>query len=90
MLDIKAQDVTLIANGSIGEQPADNDTTMMKIGKALEVASINYDNSTFSVTSATDGAWLFGPLGENLRMTGADLAGVRCRCWREFTGNRQL
>ena len=76
VLDVKAQDVTLIANGSIGEQPADNDTTMMKIGKALEVASINYDNSTFSVTSATDGAWLFGPLGENLRMTGADLAGV--------------
>ena len=76
VLDVKAQDVTLIANGSIGEQPLDNDTTMMKIGKALEVASISYDNSTFNVTSATDGAWLFGPLGENLRMTGADLAGV--------------
>ena len=75
VLDIKAQDVTLIANGSIGEQPLDNDTTMTKIGKALEVASINYDNSTFTVTSINDGAWLFGPLGQNLRMTGADLAG---------------
>ena len=74
-MDIKGQDVALTAVNSIGIAPVAGDNTSTKIGKALDVASVNYDNSTFTVTSANDGAWLFGPLGQNLRMTGADLAG---------------
>ena len=75
IMDIKGDNVTLIANGSIGERPADGDTIAVSKGKALDVASVNYDNSSFVVTSATDGAWLYGPLGQSLRMTGADLQG---------------
>ena len=75
IMDIKGQDVALTAVNSIGIAPVTGDNTSAKIGKALDVASVNYDNSTFTVTSANDGAWLFGPLGQNLRMTGADLAG---------------
>ena len=75
IMDIKGQDVALTAVNSIGIAPVAGDNTSAKIGKALDVASVNYDNSTFTVTSANDGAWLFGPLGQNLRMTGADLAG---------------
>ncbi|MGC6517441.1 MAG: hypothetical protein ACON49_05385 [Candidatus Puniceispirillaceae bacterium] len=75
IMDIKGDNVTLTANGSIGIQPAAGDSIAVSKGKALDVASVNYDNSTFVVTSATDGAWLYGPLGQSLRMTGATLEG---------------
>ena len=75
IMDIKGDNVTLTANGSIGLQPAIGDNISASKGKALDVASVNYDNSTFVVTSATDGAWLYGPLGQSLRMTGATLEG---------------
>ena len=74
-MDIKGDNVTLTANGSIGLRPDISDSIAMKKGKALDVASVNYDNSSFVVTSATDGAWLYGPLGQSLRMTGATLEG---------------
>ena len=75
IMDIKGDNVTLTANGSIGLQPGLSDSISVKKGKALDVASVNYDNSSFVVTSATDGAWLYGPLGQSLRMTGATLEG---------------
>mgnify|MGYP000291077933 CR=1 FL=1 len=75
IMDIKGDNVTLTANGSIGLRPADGDSISVSKGKALDVASVNYDNSSFVVTSATDGAWLYGPLGQSLRMTGATLEG---------------
>ena len=74
-MDIKGDNVTLTANGSIGLRPDSSDSIAVKKGKALDVASVNYDNSSFVVTSATDGAWLYGPLGQSLRMTGATLEG---------------
>ena len=75
IMDIKGDNVTLTANGSIGLRPDSSDSIAVKKGKALDVASVNYDNSSFVVTSATDGAWLYGPLGQSLRMTGATLEG---------------
>ena len=62
IMDIKGDNVTLTANGSIGLRPDSSDSIAVKKGKALDVASVNYDNSSFVVTSATDGAWLYGPL----------------------------
>ncbi len=73
IMDVKGDVVRLIAQNAIGTQYADNDTIISKKQKALDVASVNYDNSTFSVTSASGGAWLYGPLGQNIRMTNADL-----------------
>ena len=75
IMDIKGDNVTLTANGSIGVRPDSGDSIAISKGKALDVASVNYDNSSFVVTSATDGAWLYGPLGQSLRMTGATLEG---------------
>ena len=75
IMDIKGDNVTLTANGSIGVRPDSGDSIAVSKGKALDVASVNYDNSSFVVTSATDGAWLYGPLGQSLRMTGATLEG---------------
>ena len=75
IMDIKGDNVTLVAGGSLGLQPAANDNITVSKGKALDVASVNYDNSSFMITSASAGAWLYGPLGQSLRMTGADLQG---------------
>ncbi|MGC6439628.1 MAG: leukotoxin LktA family filamentous adhesin [Candidatus Puniceispirillaceae bacterium] len=76
IMDIKGDNVTLRAVGSIGAQPGSSDNISVKKGKALDVASVNYDNSSFVVLSDTDGAWLYGPLGQSLRMTGADVDGL--------------
>ena len=75
IMDIKGDNVTLTAVNSIGEAPSASDSVSVKKGKALDVASVNYDNSSFVVVSSNDGAWLFGPLGQSLRMTGADVNG---------------
>ena len=73
--DIKGQDVSLTAEGSIGQQPADGDSSQVKKNKALDVATINDDNSTFTVTSNGDGAWMYTDFGQPMRLTGADLQG---------------
>ncbi|EHI49802.1 hemolysin-type calcium-binding region [SAR116 cluster alpha proteobacterium HIMB100] len=73
IMDVKGDVVSLIAQNAIGEQYLDADSILVKKQKALDVASVDYDNSTFSVTSASSGAWLYGPLGQNIRMTNADL-----------------
>ena len=73
--DIKGQDVTLTAENSIGQEPADGDSSQVKKNKALDIATINDDNSTFTVTSNTDGAWLYTDFGQSMRLTGADLNG---------------
>ena len=73
--DIKALDVSLSAQGSIGEQPGDGDSDQVKKNKALDVATINDDNATFEVASANDGAWLYTDFGQPMRLTGADING---------------
>ena len=73
IMDVKGDVVSLIAQNAIGEQYLDADSILVKKQKALDVASVDYDNSTFSVTSASSGAWLYGPLSQNIRITNADL-----------------
>ena len=75
IMDVKGDVVQLTANGSIGEQFNVGDSVLTRKQKALDVGSVNYGTSQFEITSNTDGAWLYGPLGQSLRMTGADLAG---------------
>ena len=73
--DIKGLDVSLTAQNAIGQQPADGDSDAVKKNKALDVATINDDNATFTITSATDGAWLYTDFGQPMRLTGADING---------------
>ena len=73
IMDVKGDVVSLIAQNAIGEQYLNADSSLVKKQKALDVASVDYDNSTFSVTSASSGAWLYGPLSQNIRITNADL-----------------
>ena len=75
VMDVKGLAVNLTANGSIGLAPSDGDSDSAKKNKALDVGTTNDDNATFAVTSATGGAWLFTPLGEKMRLTGANLNG---------------
>ena len=73
--DIKGQDVILTAENAIGQQPDDGDSNTVKKNKALDIATVNDDNSTFEVNSETDGAWLYTDFGQPMRLTGADING---------------
>jgi len=81
IMDVKGHEVALFAAGTIGEQVVTGNTQLtdaeilLKKQRALDVASVSYDNSTFEVSSSSGGAWLYGPLGQSIRMTGSDLAG---------------
>ena len=73
--DIKGLNVSLSAQGAIGEQPSDGDSDTVKKNKALDVATINDDNATFTVASQSDGAWLYTDFDQPMRLTGADING---------------
>jgi len=73
IVDVKGDIVRLIADGDIGTRYLPADSALIRKQKALDVASVDYDSSQFGVTSTNGGAWLYGPLGQNLRLTAADL-----------------
>ncbi|MDC1135924.1 hypothetical protein OAT45_04360 [Alphaproteobacteria bacterium] len=75
IVDVKGDIVRLMAADGIGEQYLSSDSSLTKKQKALDVASADYTSSQFELTSTNDGAWLYGPLGQSLRLTSADLAG---------------
>ena len=73
IVDVKGDVVRLTAAANIGEQYLNTDSSLIKKQKALDVASADYNTSQFELTSTGGGAWLYGPLGQNLRLTSADL-----------------
>ena len=73
IVDVKGDVVRLTAAANIGERYLSTDSSLIKKQKALDVASANYNTSQFELTSTGGGAWLYGPLGQNLRLTSADL-----------------
>ncbi len=75
IIDVKGDVVRLVANDNIGARYINTDNALTRKQKALDIASVNYETSQFEVVSMNDGAWLYGPLGQNLRLTSADLAG---------------
>ena len=81
IMDVKGHNVMLFAANNIGGQYIDPDNNLdandilLKKQRALDVATVNYDNSTFEVNSTGGGAWLYGPLGQSIRVTGANLDG---------------
>ena len=73
IVDVKGDIVRLTAAANIGERYLSTDSSLIKKQKALDVASADYNTSQFELTSTGGGAWLYGPLGQNLRLTSADL-----------------
>ena len=73
IVDVKGDIVRLTAATTIGEQYLTSDSSLIKKQKALDVASVDYQTSQFELTSTGGGAWLYGPLGQSLRVTSADL-----------------
>ena len=82
IMDVKGHNVSLFAAGTIGEQvvTAGSQLTDAQILLKKQRANLMLLRSvmiisTFNVGSSSGGAWLYGPLGEFIRMTGSNLNG---------------
>ena len=73
--DIKGDVVTLVAPNGFGIAPLASDNRSVEVFKALDLETVNADNSTFAMTATNGGAFVYVPGSKTARLTAVNVSG---------------